>query len=160
MQSLSHGSGAAIGGMIGVVAETMGMVAVRDSGRASRCGASGGCRRAEAMAAQTAARFSALLPSTKEGPLWVFVAVSAGVCEEIVFRGWLPAALQGQMGLRGMAGLRGCGHLRAVASIPTGFRRDSRCVCVPDVATGSFWVLILLHIMVDARFALLPAPRI
>src|SRR5689334_13833571 len=44
--------------------------------------------------------FSALVPVTNsERLIWVVVAISAGICEEIVFRGWLLTTLHDQIGL-------------------------------------------------------------
>ncbi len=110
--------------------------------------------------------FSALLPATaREKYLWTALAFSAGICEEIVFRGWLLPTLQGIFALGGMAliliasALFGLAHayqritgmlLTALAGV---------LFCVLYIKTGSLLVPILLHILVDLRFAVLPAPR-
>lgn len=110
--------------------------------------------------------FSALLPSTtQERLLWTGVALSAGICEEIVFRGWLLAALHNTVGLGGTA-------LVATAAVIFGlahaYQRITGMVltalagllfCVLYVKTGSLLVPILLHALIDVRFAVLPAPR-
>ncbi|HEX4002713.1 MAG TPA: CPBP family intramembrane glutamic endopeptidase [Candidatus Acidoferrales bacterium] len=171
MQAVAPGSdaahGAAVGVLIGVLAGTVGMIVARMKAR--RRGAKPGTR---AVARQPWWRkllpdFTALLPATtQERLLWVLVAVSAGVCEEIVFRGWLLAMLHGQAGLSGAAlicvaaGLFGLAHIyqRAAGVILTAFA--GALFCVLYVATGSLLVPIVLHIIVDARFALLPAPRV
>jgi membrane protease YdiL (CAAX protease family) len=110
--------------------------------------------------------FSALLPvSTHERLLWAAVAVSAGICEEIVFRGWLLATLHNSIGLVGTG-------LILVAAVMFGlahaYQRTTGMLltalagvlfCVLYVETGSLLMPILLHIAVDVRFAVLPAPR-
>lgn len=110
--------------------------------------------------------FSALLPVTaREKYLWTGIAISAGICEEIVFRGWLLATLHGIFALGGTtlvliaAAIFGLAHeyqqiagmlLTAVAGA---------LFCVLYIKTGSLVVPILLHILLDLRFAVLPAPR-
>lgn len=110
--------------------------------------------------------FTALIPVTgRERLLWAAAAISAGICEEIVFRGWLLATLHDSVGLGGTAlvptaaAIFGLAHtyqgvtgviLTALAGV---------LFCVLYVATGSLLVPILLHCVVDLRFAFLPAPR-
>jgi uncharacterized protein len=110
--------------------------------------------------------FSALIPATgRERLLWVAVAVSAGICEEIVFRGWLLSTLHGSLGLEGTV-------LILVAAVLFGLAHSYQGItgmvltafaglffCGLYVATGSLLWPILLHILVDVRFAVLPAPR-
>jgi uncharacterized protein len=111
--------------------------------------------------------FPALIPvTTQERLIWLGVAVSAGICEEIVFRGWLLSALHGQLGLNGVAlvcvaaAIFGLAHAyqRTIGVILTAIA--GALFCALYVATGSLLVPIALHILVDARFAVLPAPRI
>jgi membrane protease YdiL (CAAX protease family) len=110
--------------------------------------------------------FSALLPATThERLLWVAVAVSAGICEEIVFRGWLLSTLHGTLRLDGTAlvlvaaVLFGLAHSYqgATGVVLTAFA--GALFCGLYVVTGSLLVPILLHILIDARFAIMPAPR-
>jgi uncharacterized protein len=110
--------------------------------------------------------FSALVPATThERFLWVAVAVSAGICEEIVFRGWLLSTLHGALRLDGTA-------LVVAAALLFGLAHSYQGVtgmvltafaglffCGLYVATGSLLWPILLHIAIDVRFAFLPAPR-
>jgi membrane protease YdiL (CAAX protease family) len=111
--------------------------------------------------------FTALIPVTaRERLLWSAAAISAGVCEETVFRGWLLAILHSRVGLGGTAlvltaaAIFGLAHtyqgitgvvLTAIAGI---------LFCVLYVVTGSLLVPIVLHSLVDLRFAFLPAPRV
>ncbi len=109
--------------------------------------------------------FSALLPvAARERLLWAAVAISAGICEEVVFRGWLLATLHGPAGLTGTA-------LVAVAAVIFGLAHAYQGIagvvltafagaffCVLYVTTGSLLIPIALHTLVDLRFALLPAP--
>ena len=115
--------------------------------------------------------FSALVPTTgRERLLWVAVAVSAGICEEIVFRGWLLSTLHGSFHL-GSLHLEGTA-LVVVAAVLFGLAHSYQGItgvvltalaglffCGLYVATGSLLWPILLHIVVDVRFAVLPAPR-
>ena len=110
--------------------------------------------------------FSALLPTTnQERLLWVVVALSAGICEEIVFRGWLLNTLH-SFGFVGTAliavgaVLFGCAHTyqKIPGVILTGLA--GAFFCVLYVKTGSLLIPIILHIIVDLRFAFLPAPKI
>jgi len=171
IQSLANGSdaahGAAVGVIVGVAAGTVGMIAMRL--RAKKRGADGapGVNAAQPWWRKLLPDFSALLPSTaQERWLWALVAISAGICEEVLFRGWLLSALHRQIGLNGAAliiaasAIFGLAHAyqRAMGVILTGFA--GALFCVLYVATGSLLVPILLHIVVDARFAILPAPRI
>ena len=110
--------------------------------------------------------FSALVPVTAhERLLWIAVAVSAGVCEEVVFRGWLLSTLHSALHLEGAP-------LLLVAAILFGLAHSYQGIsgmlltafagalfCGLYVATGSLLVPILLHILIDVRFAVLPAPR-
>ena len=110
--------------------------------------------------------FSALVPATtRERLLWVAVAFSAGICEEVVFRGWLLSTLHGVLRLDGTA-------LVLVAAVLFGLAHSYQGIagmvltafagllfCGLYVATGSLLFPILLHILVDVRFAILPAPR-
>jgi len=112
--------------------------------------------------------FSALIPSTsRERLVWLFVAISAGICEEIVFRGWLLSVLHNPVGLAGTA-------LIAAAALSFGMAHAYQGItgmiltafagalfCALYLATGSLLVPIVLHVVIDARFALMPgaAPK-
>jgi uncharacterized protein len=110
--------------------------------------------------------FSALIPATThERLLWAAVAVSAGVCEEIVFRGWLLATLHGAMRLDGTALILVAAALFGLAHSyqgPAGVVLTGlvgAVFCGLYVATGSLLAPILLHILIDLRFAVLPGQR-
>jgi uncharacterized protein len=110
--------------------------------------------------------FSALIPTTtRERLMWVLVAVSAGICEEIVFRGWLLSTLHGPLKLNGTvlmlvaAGIFGLAHIYQQVTGVLLATIAGVVFCVLYVVTGSLLVPILLHVLVDARFALLPKPR-
>jgi membrane protease YdiL (CAAX protease family) len=100
--------------------------------------------------------FSTLLPvTTHERLVWVAVAASAGICEEIVFRGWLLATLHSPVGLAGTtlvlvaAVIFGLAHAyqRVAGMVLTAFA--GALFCVLYVKTGSLLVPILLHILID-----------
>jgi membrane protease YdiL (CAAX protease family) len=110
--------------------------------------------------------FSALVPVTNsERLIWIVVAISAGICEEIVFRGWLLTTLHDQIGLTGKSLLLvgalifGLAHAyqKAPGVILTALVGGFFCVLY--VKTGSLLIPILLHALVDLRFAFLPAPK-
>lgn len=146
------------GVITGVVMGTIGIVV------AQRRGARGGTapiRRLQRLLPD----FGALLPVTgRERLAWLAVSVAAGVCEEIVFRGWLLSVLHQPFGLAGIpliaVAATGFGLAHAyqgpAGTVLTGFA--ALLFIGLYVATGSLLVPILLHVAVDARFALLPAP--
>lgn len=110
--------------------------------------------------------FSALIPvTTQERFLWAAVAISAGICEELVFRGWLLSTLHGLFSLQGTAVIViaatvfGLAHAYQgiTGMILTAFA--GALFCGLYVATGSLLAPILLHVLIDLRFAVLPAPR-
>jgi uncharacterized protein len=110
--------------------------------------------------------FAALAPVTKrERLLWVLVALSAGICEEIVFRGWLLfslhniAGLQGTLLLATAAAIFGLAHAyqKITGVILTTF--VGLLLCVLYFKTGSLLVPIVLHCLIDLKLAILPAPR-
>jgi membrane protease YdiL (CAAX protease family) len=110
--------------------------------------------------------FSALIPvTTYERFLWMAVAISAGICEELVFRGWLLSTLHGPLHVQGTA-------LIVIAAMIFGLAHSYQGItgviltafagallCGLYVATGSLVAPILLHVLMDARFALLPTTR-
>jgi uncharacterized protein len=109
--------------------------------------------------------FTALIPVTRrERFLYAAVAVSAGICEEIVFRGWLLATLHSRVGLTGTtliviaAAIFGAAHVyqKATGVILTALA--GLLFCGLYIATGSLLIPIVFHILVDIRFAFMPAP--
>jgi uncharacterized protein len=165
VQSLMRSGDSTRGGMMGIVLGLiLGTIGFVVAGRRAR-------RRGAAMAATARWRkflpdFTPLLPVTaRERLLWLAVAISAGVCEEIVFRGWLLSVLHGPVGLAGTA-LIVCAA--AAFGLAHAYQGPAGVVlataggvlfCVLYVTTGSLLIPILLHVAVDARFALLPGPR-
>ena len=146
------------GVITGVVMGTIGLAVAR------RRGARGGTspiRRLQRLLPD----FGALLPVTgRERLVWLAVSVAAGVCEEIVFRGWLLSVLHQPLGLGGLpliaVAAAGFGLAHAYQG-PTGTLLTGLAALLfigLYVATGSLLVPILLHVTVDARFAFLPAP--
>jgi membrane protease YdiL (CAAX protease family) len=109
--------------------------------------------------------YAPLLPETRRERLWfVAVSLSAGVCEEIVFRGWLLAFLHAACGLRGSA-------LVATAALAFGLAHlyqgglpvlTTACLgavlCILYAATGSLVLPVVLHTLIDLRCAFLPRP--
>jgi membrane protease YdiL (CAAX protease family) len=153
----------AIPGML--VGLALGTVALAVKGIRDRKAASQGAPRQPSPWALVTPDFSALIPVTiSERLLWVAVSISAGICEEVVFRGWLLGRLHAAAGFRGgilvAAGVAvfGCAHAyqRVAGIILTGFA--GLIFCLLYVATGSLLVPILLHSVADLRFAFLPRP--
>jgi membrane protease YdiL (CAAX protease family) len=105
--------------------------------------------------------FDALLPRTaREGWWFALVALSAGVCEELVFRGWLLQVLTRLGGLQGLV-------LLAVAALIFGLMHayqgplgvlSTTALAVAligvTVMTGSLLVPMALHVLLDLRWAL------
>jgi hypothetical protein len=119
-----------------------------------------------AQLAQALARFLRLDSNHDSGKTYLgTVAISAGICEEIVFRGWLLSTLHSALRLDGTAlvlvaaALFGLAHSYQgiTGMILTAFA--GAVFCALYVATGSLLVPIALHILIDLRFAVLPAPR-
>jgi uncharacterized protein len=107
--------------------------------------------------------FSALIPTTAhERMIWAVVAINAGICEEVVFRGWLLSTLHGIVGVSGLALVAVAAILFGSAHIyqgPTGVFLTTLAgalFCLLYVATGSLLIPIALHVLVDIRFAILP----
>jgi len=111
--------------------------------------------------------FSALLPSgPRERLLFAAVAISAGVCEEVVFRGWLLCTLHNVIGLNGTtlvlfaAACFGLAHFYQGATGAIGTALAAVLFTFLYVQSGSLLVPILVHVLVDLRWALMPARRI
>jgi len=152
-----------LGGIaVGVAVGTLGLIALR---LRSRHAGSNGPRRAAPIAGvrRLLPDFGAVLPVTaRERWLWLAVSIGAGVCEEIVFRGWLLSVLHAPLGLAGAALIlvaAGCFGLAHAYQGPAGVLLTGLAgvlFCVLYVATGGLLVPIVLHTIIDARFALLP----
>jgi len=149
-----------IGAMLGIV----GAIALRL--RRNRRGGKPAATVRESRVSRWLPDFSAMLPvTTRERLLFAAVALSAGICEEIVFRGWLLAALHGQLGLQGgwliliAAGIFGLAHAYQKVSGVALTGLLGAVFCLLYIVTGSLLLPIILHVFIDIRFALLPAPR-
>jgi membrane protease YdiL (CAAX protease family) len=110
-----------------------------------------------------------LIPTTaRERWLFVAVAISAGICEEIVFRGWLLFTLHMPFGLSGTALIVLASLLFGLCHIyqgPTGVfgaTLAGALLAALYIATGTLLVPIVLHSLIDLRVALLPSssPRV
>lgn len=169
LQSLSHNSDSAhgmiAGACAGVAVGTVAMIVARI--RANRRGAAPVAPAPTQWWRKLLPDFTALLPHTgREKLLWALVAVSAGICEEVVFRGWLLSTLHGEFGVSGtaliVAGAIAFGLAHAYQGIPGMILTAlaGAFFCNLYVVTGSLLIPIVVHIVVDARFAILPTPRI
>jgi hypothetical protein len=107
--------------------------------------------------------FGALLPTTvRERLIFVLVALSAGLCEEVVFRAWLLDVLH-QIGLSGLtmvgvaAVVFGLAHYYqgALGIMLTGLL--AVVFCGLYVASGTLWVPIVVHAIIDLRAAVMPS---
>ena len=107
--------------------------------------------------------FTYLLPhSGVERWLFAAVAVSAGICEEVVFRAWLLTTLHGSLHLNGwvlvLAGAVVFGVLHLYQGF-LGFISTMALALVLSglyVGTGTLLVPIVIHVLVDLRWAFLP----
>lgn len=111
--------------------------------------------------------FRALLPTNGgERAQFALVAIAAGVCEEIVFRGWVTSALHTHAGLGGTtlliasAIVFGLAHAYqgVVGIVLTGY--IGAVLAALFGATGSLVVPIVLHCLVDLRWVLTPTAEI
>ena len=118
-------------------------------------------------ALQGALEKSPLLPKTSR-ERWLFLAVSitAGCTEELIFRGfmihvlvaWLPGGVLFAMLVASLAfGLAHAGQGPVGAAL-TGF--IGLVLCVLYASSGTLLVPIVVHVLIDARFSLLPARKI
>jgi len=95
-----------------------------------------------------------LTPHTRsELGCWVAVSVSAGVCEEFIFRGYLIWVFQPLLGLWGAAGLSAVVFAAAHAYqggkgiLATGLAGSFLTLVV--LISGSLWPAIALHVLTD-----------
>ena len=109
--------------------------------------------------------FSYLLPVTpRERWLFAFVAISAGICEELVFRGWLLNALHSLHAenwtlVALAAAIFGAAHFyQGVAGVIVTLVLGL-IFCGLYVASGTLLVPIALHAILDLRWAIAPAAK-
>jgi membrane protease YdiL (CAAX protease family) len=161
--SSDAGRGAWVGIALGLVLGTLAFVVMR--WRARRDGGTPARSRVPMWLRRWLPDFGPILPVTaRERWMWLAVSISAGVCEEIVFRGWLLSVLHDPIGLGGTAlvlcAAAGFGLAHAYQG-PVGMLLTGLAAVLfigLYVASGSLLLPILLHVVVDARFALLPGP--
>jgi len=109
----------------------------------------------------------ALLPDTpKERRLFGVLVVTAGVCEELLFRGFLLFYLQEVFpglplwaAVVGSSAVFGIAHLYQGLGGVLGTAGFGAAMAVLYVASGSLIVPILLHALLDLRILLLHRPR-
>ena len=130
-------------------------------------------RRAKPAASATAANpwwrklvpdVGPLIPNTaRERLLFAAVAVSAGICEEVVFRGWLLFTLHTPLGLSGTAlillGSALFGFCHTYQGVPGVFGATAAgaLLCALYITTGTLLAPIVLHCLIDLRVAVLPS---
>jgi len=110
-----------------------------------------------------------LIPTTgRERWLFAAIAVSAGLCEEIVFRAWLLFTLHTSLGFDGTtsvflaAALFGLCHIYQGPTGVVGATCAGVLLSALYIGTGTLLVPIILHSLLDLRVAILPAgsPRV
>ena len=110
-----------------------------------------------------------LIPITgHERRLFAAVAISAGICEEIVFRGWLLFSLHSPFGLTGTALvllaalLFGLCHVYQGVTGAIGATLAGLLLTALYVITGTLLAPIILHALIDLRVAIVPnsLPRV
>jgi hypothetical protein len=108
--------------------------------------------------------FTALVPATpRERLVFAALAVSAGICEEIVFRGWLLYVLHRPVGFTGItlillaAALFGLCHTYQGVTGVIATTMAGVLLAALYVATGTLLVPIVLHSLIDVRMAILPS---
>jgi uncharacterized protein len=112
------------------------------------------------------ARVSFLLPRTRaERWWWIALSITAGVCEEIVFRGFLLhylAAHAPQIGITGAVVLSsiafGLGHLYQGLRSAALTALVGSALAAAYLVTGSLWTPIVLHALLDLRMLWIRLP--
>ena len=110
--------------------------------------------------------FSALIPLTpRERLRFTMVAISAGICEEVVYRAWLLDFLHGSAGLAGATLVIAAALLFGIGHYYQGYAGVlitsllGLALCGLYVASGTLLVPIIVHALIDLRLAILPAPE-
>jgi len=110
-----------------------------------------------------------LFPTTgRERWMFAAVAVSAGICEEIVFRAWLLFTLHRSLGLEGTTSIFLAAALFGLCHIYQGIPGVVGATCAGVllsalyIGSGTLLVPIVLHSLLDLRVTILPtlSPRI
>jgi len=107
-----------------------------------------------------------ILPRTREARLWwAALSVTVGICEEIVYRGWMIPYLEGIAPWLGPLGAVLAGA--AVFGIDHGYQGWTGVVGTAVLAlvftvlyllSGTLWIPIVVHVLVDLRVLLLLGP--
>jgi uncharacterized protein len=112
-------------------------------------------------------RLAFLLPVTRDERVWfVIVSLTAGICEEILYRGFLiryladnPWHLGVWMALGTSSVVFGLAHsYQGVAGI-VGTAAIGAALAVMFVVSGSLWLPMVIHALVDLRVLLLLRPE-
>jgi membrane protease YdiL (CAAX protease family) len=107
--------------------------------------------------------FGALVPTNaRERMIFALVALSAGLCEEVVFRAWLLDVLH-RIDLGGLAlvataaAIFGLAHVYqgVVGVVITGVL--GAVFCALYFASGTLWLPIAIHALIDLRVAVMPS---
>jgi len=104
-----------------------------------------------------------ILPVTREERRWwVAVSLTAGVCEEIVYRGFLipyfmgaPASFPVTLAMIASSLVFGLAHIYQGVRGAIGTAILGMVFAVLFVTTGNLWVPIVLHALIDARLLLM-----
>lgn len=155
---IRHGT---IGIIIGILAVTAGSIILRLRGR--QLTPSPPVAALISWWRRVAPDFSALIPVTsEERGLFAVVAVTSGICEEIVFRGWLLFALHYFLGVSGILLVVAGGIIFGLAHSyqgPLGVLATALAgafFCMLYLGTGTLLIPILLHILANLRSVILP----
>jgi len=106
-----------------------------------------------------------ILPVTREERgWWIAVSLTAGICEEIVYRGFLipyfmgaPANLPVTIAMIASSLVFGLAHLYQGVRGAIGTAILGMVFAILFVMTGNLWVTIVLHALIDARLLLMIA---
>lgn len=104
-----------------------------------------------------------LIPTTaRERLLFSAISFSAGICEEIVFRGWLLFTLHTSLGFKGTvliflaSALFGLCHVYQGLPGVVGTTGAGVLLCALYIGTGTLLVPMVVHTLIDLRAAILP----
>jgi CAAX protease family protein len=118
---------------------------------------------AQAKIAKALASLYFILPVTREERRWYFiVSLTAGICEEVVYRGFLihylmgaPAMLHVGLAVVGSSLIFGLGHLYQGIRGMIGTTVLGLVFAILYLITGNLAIPILLHAAIDARILLM-----
>jgi uncharacterized protein len=147
------GARAFVAGMIGaiIVAQAVMLVAMRSN------------EKMKAKITEAMRPLYFMLPVTREERRWwLVVSVTAGICEEIVYRGFLipyfmgaPAYFSITLAMAASSVVFGLGHIYQGVRGAIGTAVLGMVFAILFVMTGSLWAPIALHALIDARILLM-----